>query len=396
MTSQTPPETPSEPTPPQPPTPPQFPAAPQAAAPPPPPPPIPPPPRPPQAPWPPPPYYYPQPPRRSSGWLWGCGLGAAGCLFLLLLGIAAGIFALVSAVGSVGKLSVSGAHDFNTGAAEIALIRIEGAINTGPSGYSPFAGQATGSDDVVSQIERAVRDDNIKAILLRVNSPGGSAAGSQEIYNALKAARQRGRKVVVSMADVAASGGYYVSAPADKIYADPATFTGSIGVIAIHEDMSGLFGKIGVKTETLKSGKLKDMGSPYAPLADDARAVMKTLLMQVYDQFVEAVAEGRNMPVAEVRALADGRIYTGEQAVTNGLVDELGGMREALDGAAELSGARSSAYTEFGVPPLLKWLLGGQAQSRGRVIQTRLPDGLLYDHSAAALAWGERKPTQPE
>jgi len=388
MTSQTPPETPSQPTPPQPPAPPQFPAPPQAAAPPPPPPP---PPRPPQAPWPPPPYYYPQPPRRSSGWLWGCGIGAAGCLFLLLLGIAAGIFALVSTVSSV-----TSAREFQTNRAEIALIRVDGAIIAGRSGYSPFGGEATGSDEIVSQIERASRDDSIKAILLRVNSPGGSAAGSQEIYNALKAARGHGRKVVVSMADVAASGGYYVSASADKIYADPATVTGSIGVIAMHEDMSGLFGKIGIKTETIKSGNLKDMGSPFAPLADDARAVMKTLIMQVYDQFVKDVAEGRNMTIPEVKTLADGRIYTGEQAVGNGLVDELGGLREALDGAAVLSGARSSAYTEYGVPTLLKWLLGGQAQSQGRVIQTQLPDGLLYDHSAAALAWGERKPSQPE
>jgi len=377
MDSQIPPQTPSEPTPAQPSSPaPQGPPPPQQ-----------PPPRPPGPPWPPAYYFPPQPPRRSP-WLLGCTIASVGCLFLVLLLLAIGLFGVVGMLGGAGELEPSGA--------EIALIRIEGIIVAGPSTYSFFGGQVTGSEQVVRSIERARKDRGIKAVVLRVNSPGGSAAGSQEIYNAIQSARADGLTIVVSMADVAASGGYYVAAPANKIYADPATVTGSIGVIAMHEDMSGLFGKIGVKTETIKSGELKDMFSPYAPLTDDARAVMKTLVMQVYDQFVKAVSEGRHMPVQEVKALADGRIYSGQQALANGLVDELGGMKEALQGAAAISGAKSTSYKEYGVPTLLKLLLGGETRTRGSVLQTRLPEGLLYDDFAARLAWGESAPASPD
>ena len=182
----------------------------------------------------------------------------------------------------------------------------------------------------MDQIDRAISDKGIRAILLRVNSPGGSAAGSQEIYNAINKAKKANKPVIVSMADVAASGGYYVSCAADVIFADPATITGSIGVIATHENLSGLFKKIGVETETIKSGALKDMGAPTGPLSDEARQVMTGLIEQVFSQFVDAVAAGRKMDRSAVLALADGRVYLGEQAKKNGLIDQLGGMSEAL------------------------------------------------------------------
>ncbi len=348
----------------------------------------PPPPSPPAAPPPPPPYYQAPPPRRNASWLWGCVIGAIGCLGLLVLFAALAVFGLAGTIGGMGQVKASDA--------EIALIRVQGVITAGGSGFSPFGGQTAGSDAIVDQIERAASDKRIKAIVLRVNSPGGSAAASQEIYNALRKARKDGVKVVVSMADVAASGGYYISAPADKIYVNPATLTGSIGVIAMHQDLSGLLEKVGIEAETIKSGELKDMLSPFAPLSDDARTVMTRAIMQVYDQFVKAVAEGRSMSIEEVKSLADGRIYTGQQAVDNGLADELGGLSEALQGAMKLSGARSAAYREYGAPPaLLKWLLDSQSRTSSQALQTRLPGGLLYDPFVARLVWGQPVPEPP-
>ena len=143
-----------------------------------------------------------------------------------------GLIVLVSVMRVSGGMQGLGA-----GGAEVVLIRVDGMIVAGQSGFSLMGGTATGSDDVVDEIERATADDEVRVILLRVNSPGGSAAGSQEIYNAIQRARSEDMIVVASMADIAASGGYYVAAPTDRIYADPATVTGSIGAIAMHQDM---------------------------------------------------------------------------------------------------------------------------------------------------------------
>lgn len=273
--------------------------------------------------------------------------------------------------------------------APIALIRIDGAIVAGRGGSSFLGGGATGSEAVVDQIEQAMADKAVRAVLLRVNSPGGSAAGSQEIYRAISRAREDGLTVVVSMADVAASGGYYVSANADKIYANPATMTGSIGVISMHENLSGLFDKIGIQTETIKSGKLKDMGSPMGPLGDEARNVIREIVMQVYDQFVAAVAEGRQMKPEAVRKLADGRIYSGAQAKQSGLVDELGGLQEALQGAADLAGIKGKPeYKEYGPTSFLERLLQAEVLGRDRKSTVTVTGGVLYDSYAAQLLPG--------
>ena len=341
---------------------------------------LPPQPPPPQTP-PPPPVYPPAwgpPPRPARPiWQWGCGFALAGCLLAAMAGILLLVIAAVSLVGGMGQVE--------SGGEGVALIRIEGVIVAGESGFSMFGGAATGSDDVVKQIQGAIEDSHSKAILLRVNSPGGSAAGSQEIYDAVNRARKAGKPVVVSMADVAASGGYYVSCPADVIFADAATFTGSIGVIAMHENMAGLMKKIGVETDTIKSGKLKDMGSPTGPLSDEARQVMTTIINQVFGQFVDAVAKGRKMDRKKVLALADGRVYTGQQAKDNGLVDQIGGMSEALTEAGKRGGIKGRPETkEYGAPAWLKRIFGGSAQSR----MVSITGGLLYDDVAARLVQG--------
>ena len=252
---------------------------------------------------------------------------------------------------------------------------MEGVITSGDSSASPFTGTGAGSDEIIKLIDRAVADDSIKAIVLRVNSPGGSAAASQEIYDAVVRAKAE-KKVVVSMADLAASGGYYISCPADAIYANPATATGSIGVITKYVNYQGLMGKLGVKTETIKSGKLKDMFSPTEPLSDEARAVMKSIIMDIYEQFVTAVAEGRKgkLTRAEVLKLADGRIYSGTQAKQLKLIDELGGMEEALHGAAKLAGIEGEpTYEEYGPPGLLRELFGSDLSGRGQPPWRRCP-----------------------
>lgn len=301
-----------------------------------------------------------------------------------------GIFlVLVAIMGTFG-----GVEGLEAGGERIALIRVDGMIVAGESGFSMFAGAATGSDDVVDQIDKAIEDESVKGVLLRINSPGGSAAGSQEIYNAIQRARKADKVVVGSMADVAASGGYYVAAPCDAIFADPATLTGSIGAIAVHQDLSGLFGKVGIDTEIIKSGELKDMFQPAGPLSPEARDVVTALIDQVFDQFVNHVAEGRGMDRAAVLALADGRIYTGQQAKGNGLVDELGGLHEALLEAGKLAGIRGRPQLkEYGPPSIIQWLFGGSASVRQR--EVAVTGGLLYDDFAARLARGAVRPAPP-
>ena len=335
---------------------------------------------------PPPPIAAGPPSQGRSAWRWGCGLAIAGVLLLVMVG---GLLLLLMAV------RISGGMDgISTGRGEIALIRIDGMIVAGESGFSMLGGAATGSDDVVDEIETAVEDSDVKGIVLRINSPGGSAAGSQEIYQAVERARgaRNGEFVVVaSMADVAASGGYYVAAAADKILADRATITGSIGAIALHQDMSGLLEKIGVELEVIKSGALKDMLSPTAPLGDEAREIVRSLVMEVHDQFIADVANGRGMEESAVRTLADGRIYTGQQAKEKGLVDECGGLRDALDAAGELAGVGPGPRVkEYGAPSLLRWLLGSSSSISGRQAGTArrlvVTGGLLYDGLAGRLA----------
>jgi protease IV len=301
-----------------------------------------------------------------------------------MIGILVSLVGVMGITGEFGKTTSSGDG--------VAVIYIEGEIVSGPSDSSPFGNAAAGSDDIIQQIEKAAEDNSAKAILLRVNSPGGSAAASQEIYNAVIRAKKSGKPVIVSMADVAASGGYYVSCPADVIFANPSTMTGSIGVITMHEDLSGLLGKIGVRVETIKSGKLKDMMQPTGPISDEARQVITGVIMEVYDQFVSDVVKGRKMDRAKVLALADGRIYTGQQAKKNGLIDELGGMQEALAEAGKRGKLKGKPeIKEYGRTNLLKDLFGVRLSQPHRPVA--VTGTLLYDWVAAQLVGGALQPT---
>ena len=208
---------------------------------------------------------------------------------------------------------------------KIGLIRIQGAI--------------TDSSGIIKTLDRYADDPSIKAIVLRINSPGGGVAPSQEIYEEVKKAAAK-KCIVVSMGSLAASGAYYISAPATRIFADPGTITGSIGVIMEVPDIHELMGKLGVKAEVIKSGKNKDIASPFKSMSPEERRILQDALDGVHEQFIEAVASGRKLPVATVRALADGRIFTGEQAKALHLVDSLGDLPDAIAAAKTMAGIK--------------------------------------------------------
>ncbi|MSP59607.1 MAG: signal peptide peptidase SppA [Myxococcales bacterium] len=198
-------------------------------------------------------------------------------------------------------------------------------------------------------IERLVefrRDKAIKAIVVRVDSPGGSVGPSQEIFRAIQRAR-KDKKVVISMGSVAASGGLYIAVAGDRIFASPGTITGSIGVISEIPDLSGLLDLTRVHVTTIKSGALKDAGSPLRPMTADEKQYFQKFVNAIYEQFLSDVASSRNLSKDEVRKVADGRVLTGQQALELKLIDEIGNLEDALDGAAKLAGEKGDPVPVF-------------------------------------------------
>ncbi len=196
----------------------------------------------------------------------------------------------------------------------------------------------TSGRKAIKHIDKWAESGSIKAIVIHVNSGGGGVAISQEMYDAIRRARfDHDKPVVASMASVAASGGYYIACACDRIVANPGTLTGSIGVIFQFHTFEGLMDKVGVGTETVKSGELKDVGSYNRSMTSKEELMLQSVVMDTYEQFVEVVAEGRGKDVEEIYPLADGSIFTGLQAYNLGLVDTLGGLNEALEIAAELA-----------------------------------------------------------
>ncbi len=211
------------------------------------------------------------------------------------------------------------------GGEKIALIRLEGVI--------------ADSRKIVKDLRRYRKNPDIKAILIRIDSPGGAVAPSQEIYDELIEIQNEGvKKVVSSMGSVAASGGYYIASATDLIVANPGTLTGSIGVIMELTNVEGLLQKIGVEGIIIKSGKNKDVGSPFRKMKKEERELLQNVLDDVHAQFIEAVAQGRSLDIETVRKLADGRIFTGRQAKAVGLVDELGSLQAAIEILADMAG----------------------------------------------------------
>ena len=218
------------------------------------------------------------------------------------------------------------------------------------------------SEEIVRQLRKYQKNKLVKAIVLRVNSPGGGVAPSQEIYDEVRKTRDAGKPVVVSMSSVAASGGYYVALGASKIVANSGTITGSIGVISQFTNFSNLMKKIGIENTTIKSGKFKDSGSPFREMDEEDKAYFQSAIDDVYGQFVEAVAKERKLPIESVRAIADGRIYTGTQAYRLKLIDTLGTFQTAIRIAGVLGKISGDPriVKEHKPKPLFEQLMGSR------------------------------------
>lgn len=206
-------------------------------------------------------------------------------------------------------------------------------------GLIEVKGMILDSKDTIRQLRHFLKKENIKAVVLRVDSPGGVVAPSQEICDEVRKFAAK-KKIIVSMGSLAASGGYYISAPATMIYANPGTITASIGVILKLSNIEALIDKIGIKAYTLKTGKYKDSGSPVRQFTEEDRAMLQAVIDNTHEQFVRAVAEGRKLPVEEVRKIADGRILSGEQAKALKLVDRLGTLQDAIEEAGKQAGIK--------------------------------------------------------
>jgi len=259
----------------------------------------------------------PAPPRRGGT---GRGCFVVAVLVLLMAFALAAIMLIGSLIGGGFDIERVGGGD------AVAVVRVEGLL--------------TDSESTVDEIERYSKLSSVKAMVIRIDSPGGFVAPSQEIYSALRRVGEKKIPMVVSMGTVAASGGYYVALGADKILANPGTATGSIGVILSYPVVGELFDKIGISMERVKSGEFKDIGDPTRPLTEKERAVLRERLDDVYQQFIDVVAESRGMTEEDVRAVADGRVYTGRQAVELGLIDGEGDLHDAIKLAAEEAGIR--------------------------------------------------------
>jgi len=206
---------------------------------------------------------------------------------------------------------------------KIAIVEIRGVIAQ--------------SSEIIDEIHQYLEDDGVKAIILRIDSPGGGVGPSQEIHREVLKGKEK-KRIVTSMGSVAASGGYYIACASDLIVANPGTITGSIGVIMEFTNIEELFKKIGIKGVVLKSGEHKDIGSPFREMTPEEKRIIQEVIDSVHQQFIKAVAEGRKLDRSKVTQIADGRILTGEQAKQLGLVDQIGNLDDAIDATAKLVG----------------------------------------------------------
>ena len=281
--------------------------------------------------------------------------------FLYLLG---GVFAILFLIGVTLSMMVGSDADPIDNA--IGVIEVNGAIVSGESGNSLLGEVFAGSKTLMRQIRTAAEDDSIEALILRINSPGGSVPPTEAIYKEILRFKEETNKPVLAvMGGTAASGGYFLSAAADEIYANPATITGSIGVIMQFRNYEELYDKYGIKVNTIKSGKYKDIGNPARELTDEERQLLQKLVDQMYQRFVDAVVQGRELKRDKVLELAQGQIYSGAQAKELGLVDHLGNFYDAVDYLADKVGIEGEptlvSYSEQS--SVLRRLFGGLAQS---------------------------------
>lgn len=279
----------------------------------------------------------------------GCWIVAAlGCgLVILLVGciVAAFVF-LVAASSDIGG-SVSENVLFEGSGGKIAVINIDGAISETDSSGSLLTTSGVTPHTVNEQLDKALADDSVKGVLLKINSPGGEAVASDLIYRKVKEVSDK-KPIVSWISSVGASGGYMIAVASDKIFSHPNGITGSIGVILQATDLSGLYEKLGIKNRVFKSGRFKDDAEIFDENSDgEAAEILQTLITENYDDFVALVAENRDMTVAQVKELADGRIYSGKQAAKNGLIDETGYFEDAISALEDMTGEENLTVVEY-------------------------------------------------
>jgi len=255
-------------------------------------------------------------------------VASRGRVALIALGVGAAV--LVLFVATIWLL-IAVSDDGLPGGAKVAVVEVEGVIGAD-------SGRGLDTDGIVRVLGEYRDDPAVRAVVLRINSPGGVVAPTQEIFNAVRRLREAKKPVVASLGSVAASGGYYVAVAADRIYASPGTLTGSIGVVMQLANLEGLLKKVGVEYVVVKAGTYKDVGNIARAMTPEERRILQALLDDVYDQFVTAVAEGRGLDPQVVRGFAEGRIYSGRQAQGLKMVDDLGGLPEAIEAAAKMAG----------------------------------------------------------
>lgn len=251
-------------------------------------------------------------------------------------------------------------------------------------GIIPVEGIIGDSEELIEQINEFADDRGIRAVVLRIDSPGGGVVPSQEIYQAVRELKKK-KKVVASMGSVAASGGYLIAAAADRIVANPGSITGSISTVMHYANVEELLKKVGVRSAVVKSGKFKDIGSPTREMTAEERSLIQAIVDDIYDQFVRTIAENRKLPLQKIFELADGRIFSGRQAKDLGLVDELGGLQDAVLLAGKLSGMEGSPEVVHGMKKkttLLRYLMGSMTSAvveeiKGKAAESRGAQYLL-------------------
>ncbi|MBI4240077.1 MAG: signal peptide peptidase SppA [Candidatus Rokubacteria bacterium] len=249
-------------------------------------------------------------------------MASRGRTIRLALGIIAGVAALFLLAVWILLAVLEGTG--LPGGQKVAIVELDGIILE--------------SEPLVRELREHQENHAVRAVVIRINSPGGVVGPTQEIYAAIQRLRKAGKPVVASLGSVAASGGYYVATAADRIYANPGTLTGSIGVVMQLANVEGLLKKVGVDYVVVKSGQFKDLGNFARAMSREERKILQALLDDVYNQFVDAVADGRGLPRRAVLSFADGKIFSGHQAKELRMVDTLGGLEEAIEGAAALAG----------------------------------------------------------
>ncbi len=297
---------------------------------------------------------------------------------LLLVALTAGAMFLLGAIGAISIASMGTEtvpikaspvslhrkfeeiHISGEGRNKILVISVKGVISGTPQSEGLFEAPRSMAEEIEEQLRAAEKDPRVKAVILQVNSPGGEITTTDTIYNSLvRFKKKTGKKIVAVLGSIAASGGYYIAVSADRIIAHPTTMTGSIGVIMTLLNVEGLFKKIGLKEMVFKSGRLKDMGSPFRGMTEEEKKLFSGMIREMYERFVEVVSKGRKMNKEAVERIADGRVMTARQAVETGLVDSVGYFEDAVKAAMELAGLKQAKVIRYkrgrGV---MEWLFG--------------------------------------